>query len=179
MLTNQGDAVGLSLIQASEHSVIPARRNPSQLHDILSTLGQAKASGNDQLVAQLHQVAETVKSRALLLVFSDFFEDPEIIEDAIHHLRDRKHEVVLFNLVDRQELEYIFDRPTRFIDLEGGSSILTEPGIIRDEYLKQMRKHMNQIKKICAETQSSFHQVVTDVQIDEALSVFSYQRTQF
>jgi hypothetical protein len=81
----------------------------------------------NQLVTQLHQVAETVKSRALLLVFSDFFEDPEIIRDAIHHLRDRKHEVVLFNLMDRQELEFVFDRPTRFIDLEGGSSILTEP----------------------------------------------------
>lgn len=176
---NQGDAVGLSLLQASEHSVLPARRNPSQLHDILSTLGQAKASGNNQLVTQLHQVAETVKSRALLLVFSDFFEDPEIIRDAIHHLRDRKHEVVLFNLMDQQELEFVFDRPTRFIDLEGGSSILTEPSVIRDEYLKQMREHMNQIKKICAETQSSFHQVVTDAEIDDALSVFSFQRTQF
>ena len=94
-------------------------------------------------------------------------------------MRDRKHEVVLFNLMDRQELEFVFDRPTRFIDLEGGSSVLTEPSIIRDEYLKQMREQMNQIKKICVETQSSFHQVVTDAEIDEALSVFSFQRTQF
>ena len=59
-------------------------------------------------------------------------------------------------------MEFLFDRPTRFIDLEGGSSILTEPSIIRDEYLKQMRIHLEEIKKICAETQSSHYETVTD-----------------
>ena len=62
-------------------------------------------------------------------------------------MRDRKHEVVLFHIMDRQEVEFVFDRPTRFIDLEGGSSLLTEPSIIRDEYLNQMRVHLDEIKK--------------------------------
>jgi hypothetical protein len=79
--------------------------------------------------------------------------------------------------MDRQEVEFIFDRPTRFIDLEGGSSILTEPSIIRDEYLKQMRIHLEEIKKICIETQSSHYEIVTDLSIDEALKSFSFERT--
>ena len=80
--------------------------------------------------------------------------------------------------MDRQEVEFIFDRPTRFIDLEGGSSFLTEPSIIRDEYLKQMKSHLEEIKKICAETQSSHYEIVTDSPVDEALKEFSFERTQ-
>jgi uncharacterized protein (DUF58 family) len=174
---NQGDAVGLSLLLPSVTEDIPARRNPSQLQDILHTLDYAKAKGKDRVIDQLHQVAESTKSRAQLIVYSDFLDDPKSISDVVHHMRDRKHEVVLFHVMDRQEVEFIFDRPTRFIDLEGGSSILTEPSIIRDEYLKQMRIHLEEIKKICIETQSSHYEIVTDLSIDEALKGFSFERT--
>ena len=175
---NQGDAVGLSLLLPNKTEEIPARRNPSQLQDILHTLAHAEASGKDQVIKQLHEVAESIKSRALVIIYSDFFDDPKSIADVIHHLRDRKHEVVLFHTMDRQEVDFIFDRPTRFIDLEGGSSLLTEPSIIRDEYLKQMRIHLNEIKKICTETQSSHYVTITDVPVDEALKKFSFERSQ-
>lgn len=175
---NQGDAVGLNLLLSSKNEEIPARRNPSQLQDILHSLGHAKARGMDQVIDRLHEVAESVKSRAQLIVYSDFLDDPKNIADVVHHMRDRKHEVVLFHIMDRQEVEFIFDRPTRFIDLEDGSSILTEPSIIRDEYLKQMRNHLDEIKKICAETQSSHYETITDSPVDEALREFSFERTQ-
>ena len=175
---NQGDAVGLSLLLPSLTEDIPARRNPSQLQDILHTLGNARAKGKDQVLDQLHEVAESIKSRAQIIIYSDFLDDPKLIADIVHHMRDRKHEVVLFHIMDRQEVEFIFDRPTRFMDLEGGPSLLTEPSIIRDEYLKQMRIHLEEIKKICAETQSSHYETVTDSSIDKALKGFSFERTQ-
>lgn len=175
---NQGDAVGLSLLLPNKTEEIPARRNPSQLQDILHTLAHTEASGKDQVIKQLHEVAESIKSRALVIIYSDFLDDPKSIADVIHHLRDRKHEVVLFHIMDRQEVDFIFDRPTRFIDLEGGASLLTEPSIIREEYLKQMRIHLNEIKKICTETQSSHYETITDLPVHEALKKFSFERTQ-
>ena len=175
---NQGDAVGLSLLLPEHTEDIPARRNPSQLQDILHTLDHAEASGKDQVIDQLHDVAETIKSRALVIIYSDFLDDPKSISDVVHHMRDRKHEVVLFHIMDRQEVEFVFDRPTRFIDLEGGSSLLTEPSIIRDEYLNQMRVHLDEIKKICSETQSSHYETLTDLPVEEALKKFSFERTQ-
>ena len=175
---NQGDAVGLSLLLPEHTEDIPARRNPSQLQDILHTLDHAEASGKDQVIDQLHDVAETIKSRALVIIYSDFLDDPKSISDVVHHMRDRKHEVVLFHIMDRQEVEFVFDRPTRFIDLEGGSSLLTEPSIIRDEYLNQMRVHLDEIKKICSETQSSHYKTLTDLPVEEALKKFSFERTQ-
>ena len=143
----------------------------------MQTLETAKTNEKDQVIDQLHQVAESIKSRAKLIVYSDFLDDPKSIADVVHHMRDRKHEVILFHIIDRQEVEFLFDRPTRFIDLEGGPSLLTEPSIIRDEYLKQMRIHLEEIKKICAETQSSHYETVTDSSIDEALKDFSFERT--
>ena len=175
---NQGDAVGLSLLHPKHTKDIIARRNPSQLQDILQTLDHAEASGKDQVIDQLHEVAESVKSRALIIIYSDFLDDPKSISDVVHHMRDRKHEVVLFHIMDRQEVEFVFDRPTRFIDLEGGSSLLTEPSIIRDEYLNQMRIHLNEIKKICSETQSSYYETITDLPVEEALKKFSFERAQ-
>ena len=174
---NQGDAVGLSLLLPEHTEDIPARRNPSQLQDILHTLDHAEASGKDQVIDQLHEVAESIKSRALVIIYSDFLDDPKSISDVVHHMRDRKHEVVLFHIMDRQEVEFVFDRPTRFIDLEGGSSLLTEPSIIRDEYLNQMRIHLDEIKRICSETQSSHYETLTDLPVEEALKKFSFERT--
>ena len=123
-------------------------------------------------------MAEATKGRAQIIIYSDFLDEPKSIADAIHHMRDRKHEVVLFHIMDRQEVDFIFDRPTRFIDLEGGSSILTEPSIIRDEYLKQLSNHVEEIKKICAETQSSYYETITDLKVDDTLRKFSFERTQ-
>lgn len=174
----QGDAVGLSLLRANKTDEIPAKRNPAQLQDILYTLGRAQASGKNSVIPELHDLAEATKGRAQIIIYSDFLDEPKSIADAIHHMRDRKHEVVLFHIMDRQEVDFIFDRPTRFIDLEGGSSILTEPSIIRDEYLKQLSNHVEEIKKICAETQSSYYETITDLKVDDTLRKFSFERTQ-
>ena len=157
---------------------IPARRSPAQLQDILYNLSQAQANGKSPVIDHLHQIAESIKSRAQLLIYSDFLEDPKSVANVIHHMRERKHEVVLFHIMDRQEVEFVFDRPTRFIDLEGGPSILTETNIIRDDYLKQMGKHLEEIRKICTESQCSHYFTVTDSKVDDALREFSFERTQ-
>ena len=175
---NQGDAVGLTTIQGKETLTLPARRNPSQLQDILETLGNSKSKGKDQLVSDLHDTADSLKSRGLVVILSDFLEDPKTLKDALHHLRDRKHEVVLFHLLDRQEVDFIFDRPTRFIDLEGGASMLTEPSTIREEYLSQLHAHVSSLKHISIETQSFYHQVMTDQKIEISLKAYSISRTQ-
>ena len=173
----QGDAVGLTLIKSSGTTDLPSRRNPSQLQDIIQTLGATKAEGKDLLINQLHRSADSIKSRGLVIIFSDFLEEPDALANAIHHMRDRKHEVVFFHLMDRKEIDFLFDRPTRFIDLEGGASILTEPSVIRNEYLSQMEKHISEIQKICTETQTSYHRALTDQSVANVLKDFSSLRT--
>ena len=104
----------------------PPRENPSQIQEILELIGPLKPKGETLLASSLHEIAETVRMRAMIFVVSDMLDEPSDILDAVLHLRDRKHEVVLFHLFDPQELEFTFDRPTRFVDLEGAGSLITE-----------------------------------------------------
>ena len=84
---NQSDALmGLSLLGPNVTEDIPARRNPAQLQAILQTLETAKTNEKDQVIDQLHQVAESIKSRAQLIVYSDFLDDPKSIADVVHHM---------------------------------------------------------------------------------------------
>ena len=173
----QGDAVGLEVPTGKSGMHLPARRNPSQLHAVLEILGKTKAKGSDPFSPKMHHLAEGTRMRALVLLVSDFLEEPDDLAHAIHHLRDRKHELVLFHVMDRQEIDFPFDRPTRFLDLEGGSPTLTEPSVIRRQYLEQLEAHSSTLRKVCAETQSGYHQIVTDEGVVKALSGFSSERT--
>lgn len=172
----QGDAVGLHTIQNKNQKVIPTKRNPAQVQEILEVLGPLKAKGKTNLIQSLHEIAESSKMRGLIVVISDFFEEIDPIKHAITHLRDRKHDVVLFQLLDKQEIEFSFERPTRFIDLEGEGSIITEPTLIRDEYLKRMEDHSMAINEHCLECEASFNRVSTVQSISETLNSFSSHR---
>ena len=165
---NQGDAVGLSLLLPNKPKISQHGETHPSCKIFYIPLGNARAKGKDQVIDQLHEVAESIKSRAQLIIYSDFLDDPKSIADIVHHLRDRKHEVVLFHIMDRQEVDFIFDRPTRFIDLEGGSSLLTEPSIISDEYLKQMRIHLKKLKKYVPKRKAHIMKPSL-IPIDEAL----------
>ncbi|MBT3666851.1 MAG: DUF58 domain-containing protein [Opitutae bacterium] len=172
----QGDAVGLHTLQKRNQKIIPTKRNPAQVQEILQVLGPLKAKGKTNLVQSLHEIAESSRTRAFVVVISDFFEELGSIKHAITHLRDRKHDVVLFQLLDKQEIEFTFDRPTRFVDLEGEGSIITEPTLIKEEYLKRLEEHSMAINEHCLECEASFNRVSTTQSISETLNSFSSHR---
>ena len=172
----QGDAVGLHTLRQKKPQVLPAKRNPSQIQEILELIGPLKPKGETLLASSLHEIAETVRMRAMIFVVSDMLDEPSDILDAVLHLRDRKHEVVLFHLFDRQELEFTFDRPTRFVDLEGAGSLITEPTVIRAEYLARLDEHVEELRQGCLEAQARYHIVRTDNPLVDVIDDFSAGR---
>ncbi len=85
----------------------------------------------DGLIKAIHEAAEKIRQRALVVIVSDLLFPPEPLREAFQHLRFRKHDVSVFHLLDRQEIDFKFDRPTRFLDLEGGPSLLADPTLIQ------------------------------------------------
>ena len=126
LIIGQGDAAGLLAIRDKKSFELPAKRNPAQIQEILETIGPLKPKGSPSLVDGLHNLAERVRPRGMTVVISDFLDEPKDLIDAIHHLRDRRHDVVLFHIIDPQEEDFPFERPTRFVDLEGAGSLITE-----------------------------------------------------
>lgn len=168
----QGDAVGLACVADKVIQNIPARRNPAHLRTLLDTLEGATPSGETQLGPVLHELAETVRQRALIVILSDMFIEPELMRDCFEHLRFRKHDVSLFHLLDPEELSFTFQRPTRFLDMEGGTAIFAEPNEIADRYHLALREYLDTVKRVVLETAVDYRRVSIDEPYDRQLTEF-------
>ncbi|MBM3821426.1 MAG: DUF58 domain-containing protein [Verrucomicrobia bacterium] len=176
LVVQQGDAAGFSCMGDRAKVEVPPKRHPSHLQLVLEKLDEAEASGETRVVEALHSLADRIRRRALVLVFTDAFFDPEALLSALQHLRYQKHDVVLFQLLDRMELDFQFDRPVRFVDLEGPMSVVTEPGLVRDEYLRQLHGHLDRLSTGCREFKVDYRRVVTDEDYERVLAGYLVDR---
>lgn len=177
LAVQQGDAVGLTCVANGIMNQIPPRRNPAHLTHLFDGLEQAKAKGETQLERILHELAETVRQRALVIILSDFFIEPTALRSCFEHLRFRRHDVAAFHLLDPEELAFDFQRPTRFVDLEGGPSIFAEPSEIADRYHRALTEYLDQLKRVVLETGVDYRRVSLDAPYDVVLTEFLVDRT--
>lgn len=176
LLVKQGDAAGLSVCNDKIHLEIPPSRSASQLQHIFDNLGKVEPKGETGLVEALHTIAEKIKQRALVVVLSDFFADPEELGDAFQHLRYRKHDIALFHLLDRQELDFAFDRPHRFVDMEDNSTLVAEPNLIVEEYHSALNDYLAALEAKANDAQADYQRIVTDQDYEAILSDFLTNR---
>ena len=176
LIINQGDAAGLLHVTEKTATEIPPRRNASHLQVILDTLGQARPTGETRLVPMLHELAEKARRRALVVILSDCFCDGDALRDALQHLRFQKHDLALFHLLDPLELDFEFDRPVRFVDMEGSQSIITEPATVRAEYKAQLKHFLGKLRDDCHEFNADYRRVTLDQPYGEVMANFLTER---
>ncbi len=172
----QGDAVGLACVADGIVHNIPPRRNPAHLTTIYDTLELARSQGETGLVTILHELAETVRQRALILVISDFFVETSALRECFEHLRFRKHDVTAFHLLDPEELAFDFQRPTRFIDLEGGTAIFADPVEIAERYHRAMNEYLESLRRVVLETAVDYRRISIDAPYAQELTNFLVDR---
>jgi uncharacterized protein (DUF58 family) len=177
LATQQGDAVGLACVAQGIVRSIPPRRNAAHLMAVLDLLEQAEPSGETQLATVLHELAETIRQRALVVIISDLFVEPELLSGCFQHLRFRHHDVAVFHLLDRQEVEFDFRRPMRFLDMEGGPAIFAEPNEIAERYGKALRQYLAELKQAVLESAVDYHRVSLDEDYEQVLARFLVGRT--
>lgn len=177
LAVQQGDAVGLTCVADGIVQSIPPKRNAAHLSLVFDTLEKAKPDGPTQLIPVPHELAETVRQRALIVVISDFFLPPEELRGCFEHLRFRKHDLAAFQLLDPAELDFTFQRPTRFLDMEGGTAIFAEPNTIADRYQAALQDYLTQMQKVVLETGVDYHRVRIDEPYEQSLMRFLVGRT--
>lgn len=175
---HEGDAIGLICVGEKALIEIPPRRNPAHLKLILDTLLNAKPHGETGLVPVMHDLAEKIRRRAVVIVLSDFFCEPAPLLSCFQHLRFQKHDLALFHLLDRAEVMFQFDRPMRFVDMENNFSLVTEPAGIRDEYLRQLNLFLEQMRAGAHEFGVEYRRVITDENYEKVLGSFLVERAQ-
>ena len=168
----QGDAVGISCVAESVVRNLPPRRNPAHLRLVLDALEEVRPQGASRLPQVLHEIAETVRQRALVVILSDLFMEPEELAGALGHLRFRRHDVALFHLLDPQEIRFDFRRPTRFLDMEGGSPLFADPLDISARYQQALATWLGAIRGIVLEQGIDHQQVSLDEDCEKVLARF-------
>jgi uncharacterized protein (DUF58 family) len=173
----QGDAIGLSCVARGLVRNIPPRRNPAHLKAVFDVLEQIKPQGETQLVSVLHELAETIRQRALIVILSDLFVEPEQLRGCFQHLRFRKHDVAVFHLLDPRELSFAFHRPMRFLDMEGGPALFAEPNEIAERYHKALGGYLEALRQVVLESAIDYHRVALDEDYEQVLVRFLVGRT--
>lgn len=173
----QGDAVGLYCAGKEFHKEIPSRRNPAHLSLIMENLADMQAEGETGLPEALHEAAEKIPQRALIVVISDLFIDPSTLNDCFQHLRFKRHDVAIFHLLGKSEIEFQFDRPTRFVDMEEDASVLADPTVISEQYQKALQQYLAKIDTIIQSTGADYHRIELPKSPGQILADFLIRRT--
>ena len=176
LLVHQGDATGLVCFTDKTLHELPPRRTPSHLRQVLDTLAEAKPQGETNLAKTLHELAERIRQRSLVIIISDLFtEVPELLE-CFKHLRFFKHDVAVFHLLDRQEFDFNFTRPVRFVDLENGADFITDPAVVREAYREALNDYLAALSHGCREFDVDYRLNYLDQGYEELLTSFLLQR---
>ena len=176
LASQQGDAVGLYCAGKKFHKEINPKRNATHLRVILDELGGLEAGGTTGLADALHEAAEKIRQRALVVIISDLFVEPHTLNQCFQHLRYRKHDVVVFHLLEQQELDFDFDRPMRFVDLEGGPATLADPSIIANQYRKAVQEYIQGMKTVVRDAAVDYNRVSIDEHYGDVLARFLLER---
>ncbi|MDD5677345.1 MAG: DUF58 domain-containing protein [Kiritimatiellae bacterium] len=166
------DSVGLYLYSNRIDRQAGARNSFAHLNNLLKSLTQSQPGNTTQTAKTLHQIAETVRRRALIVLFSDLLDDPPEIIRALAHFRKQHHDVIVFHILDPAELDFTFKQGARFVDLETGETIVADPRGTAEAYRKVFGDFLEEYRKPCAEMNIDYRLARTDH--DAAMFVRSF-----
>ena len=176
-MAKQRDAVGFAYFDDTLHEYLPARSSPAHLHSILLTLERIQTNKLTQMGQPIHQIAERLTKRGLVILVSDLYEDdPDTVVNALEHLRYDGHEVIVFHVLDNQELEFAFDRVARFVDAETDEEVIATPQAIRQSYLSHLHDFINHYKLELSRSDIDYNTIDTATPVDYALSSYLAKR---
>lgn len=177
LVLHQNDAAGLAVIGGGVRSFIPPRCQPRHLDAILNALGKAAPAGPTSLASDLGKLAQRIKRRALILLFSDCFDNVAQLARSLRLLRARRHEVLLFHVLAPEELSFSFRDRSRFESLERpGQAIDLDPVMARDDYLTRLRVFLADLRQACGGAGCDYFPMTTDKPLGAALADYLRRR---
>jgi len=172
LILQQQDSVGLVTFDHQVRALIRASSNPSQLKQVLHVMEESKCEEKTNTGPIFHELAERLKKRGVVLILSDLFDDIPSMLAGLKHFRHRRHEVILFQVLDPAELDFTFDDTTLFKGLEGEPQLLTDPRALRKAYLDEFGRFLHEVKRGCRANNVDYALIRTDQPLDLALSSY-------
>lgn len=179
LMLKQQDAVGLITFSTRIEKMIPPKATHGHLFAILRELEERRPAGETRAGPILQELAGSLKRRGLIILISDLFDEPEEVLRGLKQLRSKGNDILVFHLLDREELEFPFEEPTLFKDMEEDLKLLTDPKSIRPAYLKAMRSLIEGYQQSCASYLIDYSLFDTSIGLDRALTRYLKWREKF
>lgn len=173
VLTGQQDAVGLVTFDSKVREFIPCRTKTTHLHNVLETLLRTEPGAETSLAGVLQNLAPRMKRRGLIMLITDGFDDAALLLQAIGVLRRQGHELIVFQLWDRDEIDFPFSRWARFENLEKGEDfLLLDPSAIRQRYLQVLAQFRETLVEGLRKHQVDLVPIFTDMPLTDAVKEY-------
>jgi uncharacterized protein (DUF58 family) len=175
LMNRQRDAVGLIAFDDRIVDRLPASARPGHLRALLVSLDRLRAGKETDVSKPLHQLADSLSKRGIVVLISDLLDEPEAVIRGLKHVRFRGTDVIVFQVLDPDEIDFPFERPTRFEDLETTEEIMAVPGLVREHYLRQMGALIDRYKRELGVTGIDYQLLKTTDPLE--LALLSYLST--
>ena len=176
LMLSQQDAVGLLVFDEVIRKYLPPKSVMGYLHPLLTELDGLKPGRGTDVSRVLHHLAERIKRRGLIILISDLFDDPERVMTGLKHFRHKKHEVIVFHVLDPQERGFDFKRDGVFVDLETGERLTVQPWHIKRAYRELMGTFADWYKRECRQHRIDYVLLDTATDYDVALVQYLTKR---
>ena len=176
LVLHQQDSAGLVTFDSRIRALVRPSSNPSHFEQLLHVMEHASAERKTSIGPIFHDLAERFKKRGIVVILSDLFDDVDSMLAGLKHFRHRRHEVVLFHVLDAAELDFPFRRATLFKGLEQLPNVLVEPRALRKAYLDQFGDYRRRLRAGCRVHQIDYVLMRTDQPLDVALSSYLASR---
>lgn len=172
MAIQQQDSVGLAIFDDDLRRYFKPSNSPGQWKVVTHELCVVPRMKKTNTGRILDQLAEKLTHRSLIVILSDFFDDLDGIQKGLRHLRYKKHEMMVFQVMDPLEVDFPFEDVTLFKGLEEMGELLTEPRALREGYLQQLAMATEALKKMCRGMHIDFARMNSGEMLDVSLSGF-------
>ncbi len=172
LVLRQGDAVGLAIFADGLRAFVPARRATHHLSVILGALGRAESKGQTHLRRVTEELAARLKRRSLLVFLSDLLDEDGALVRALHYLQRKGHDVLVFHLLDPDELQFPFHLPTTFADMEEPHQLPVDPEAVRRAYQNRLTVFLRYCQGACGQAGAHYLRLTTDTDIPTALGLY-------
>ena len=176
MMIRQQDAVSLCAFDEKIRTLLPHRSVRKHLFLLLGNLEHLEPGSQTRISPALHYIAERVRRRGLIVLISDLMDDSEEILMGLKHFRHRKHEVIVFHILDPREIDLDYRDEVEFQDLENDRRIRVEPAFLREQYSKQVQAWIKRLEHGCKGHQIDYNLLTTQTPFDQALTAYLNKR---
>ena len=176
LMIHQQDPVGLVTFDQRVRESLPPRSKRTQLGHILGVLARLKPQGETDVARSVHQLAAMIRHRSLVMLFSDLLAEPEPILNALHHLRHRGNDVILFHVLDEAETRVPFRGVIEFEEPESAERMTIDAAGIRGDYLEAVAELIEYFRKECSSASIDYVPIDTSTPFDKALMGYLVSR---